>query len=229
MGEIIQMDQNTWRIEDDEVRYFLLTGTERALLIDSGVTSPDARKVAEGLTDLPLQLLNTHADPDHIGGNGAFAEFYMSPAEEDYYRARGGQGTIIPVKEGDEIDLGDRVLRIIDVPGHTPGSIAVLDVKNRVLIGGDGVQDGTIFMFAQGRNIPQYIESLKHLLEYADAFDVVYPSHGSIPVQPDLIPKLIEGAGEILKGTVSGTPAEVFGNPVTLIQFPYAGFFCDPE
>ena len=43
---------------------------------------------------------------------------------------------MIPLKEGDIIDLGDRPLEIIDNPGHTPGSIAILDVKNRVLIGG---------------------------------------------------------------------------------------------
>ena len=66
----------------------------------------------------------------------------MSPAEAENY-AFGTQQTVsdvkdgmIPVKEGDIIDLGDRPLEIIDNPGHTPGSIAILEVKNRVLIGG---------------------------------------------------------------------------------------------
>ncbi len=103
--------------------------------------------MAEELTELPLILINTHADPDHISGNGAFEEFYMSPDEEDNYRENGGKGTIIPVKEGDVIDLGDRQLRIIDIPGHTPGSIAILDEKYRVLISGDSVEDGNVFMF----------------------------------------------------------------------------------
>ena len=67
----------------------------------------------------------------------------MSPAEAENY-ALGSQQTvpevesrIIPVKEGDIIDLGARPLEIIDNPGHTPGSIAILDINNRVLIGGD--------------------------------------------------------------------------------------------
>lgn len=44
-------------------------GTKRALLIDSGLTVTNAREIAEGLTDLPISLLNTHSDPDHIASN----------------------------------------------------------------------------------------------------------------------------------------------------------------
>ena len=52
--EIIQMNRNTWRIEDKGVRFFLLTGTDRALLIDSGMTVNKARDIAAGLTKLPI-------------------------------------------------------------------------------------------------------------------------------------------------------------------------------
>ena len=50
----------------------------------------------------------------------------MHPLEEPVYRAKGGAGEIVPVREGDVIDLGGRPLRIFDLPGHTPGSIAIL-------------------------------------------------------------------------------------------------------
>ena len=153
MAEAIKMNDSTWRFEDNGVRFFLLLGNVKAALIDTGMNTSDARALAEELTDLPLILINTHADPDHISGNGAFEEFYMSPAEEDNYRSNNGAGNIIPVKEGDIIDLGDRPLRIIDIPGHTPGSIAILDEKNRILISGDTVQDGNIFMFGKYRNL----------------------------------------------------------------------------
>lgn len=130
------------------MRFFLFCGTEKAALIDTGMKSLDAKRLAEGLTDLPVILINTHSDLDHISGNSEFAEFYMKPEEKENYREQGGRGTILPVHEGDEIDLGERILRIIDVPGHTPGSIAILDEKYRVLVSGDTVQDGNFFMFA---------------------------------------------------------------------------------
>lgn len=227
MAEIIKINDSTWRIEDNGVRIFLLCGSEKAVLIDTGRELPDAKDIAESLTSLPVALLNTHADMDHTSGNGAFDQMYMSPAEEPYYREKGGAGTVIPVREGDVIDLGGRPLMIIDIPGHTPGSIAILDVKSRVLIGGDSVQDGTIFMFNKGRDMVQYVPSMEHLLTFSGEFDTVYPSHGTFPVGPDLIPKLIEGAKKILAGEAEGTPIERFGKPVMHYVFPYAGFFCD--
>ncbi|MCR4656069.1 MAG: MBL fold metallo-hydrolase [Lachnospiraceae bacterium] len=227
MAEIIKINDGTWRFEDDGVRFFLLCGNEKAALVDTGMNTPDAGEMAEGLTDLPIVLINTHADRDHISGNSAFEEFYMSPAEEDNYRDNGGRGTIIPVKEGDVIDLGGRTLKIIDIPGHTPGSIAILDEKYRVLISGDSVEDGNIFMFGTYRNLDKYIDSLRHLAEYDGQYDEVYAMHGSIPVKPDITEKLIGAAEQIRAGEATGNKVNLFGNDVMLYKFPFAGFLCD--
>ena len=152
--QIIQIDPDTWRIEDNGVRMFLLAGTQKALLIDSGMQIHNAKEIAESLTTLPVSLLNTHADMDHTGSNDQFASFYMHPAEEPGYRSSGKSGQLIPVQDQDELDLGGRKLRIIHIPGHTPGSTAVLDVDRRVLISGDPVQEhGRIFMFGENKLI----------------------------------------------------------------------------
>ncbi len=227
MAEMIKVNEDTYRFEDEGVRFFLFCGTKKAALIDTGMKTPDARRIAEELTDLPLILINTHADPDHISGNSAFEEFYMNPAESDNYREHGGQGKIIPVREGNEIDLGGRTLLIIDIPGHTPGSIAILDEKNRVLVSGDTVQDGNIFMFGARRNMDLYIESLLHLKEYAGRYDEIYPMHGSFPVKAGLIDQLISGASEIRNGKASGSTVDLFGKDVFYYKYPYAGFLCD--
>ena len=93
--QVIQTAPDTWRIEDGGVRLFLLAGTEKALLIDSGMNLRNARDIAESLTQLPGSLLNTHADRDHIGSNGQFPSFYLHPAEEPFYRSSGGKGTVM--------------------------------------------------------------------------------------------------------------------------------------
>ena len=243
MAQIIRIDEKTVRIEDGGVRFFLLEGTEKALLVDTGMNTPDAKAIAESLTELPLSLINTHADRDHISGNSFFDTFYMSPAEIENYASGIQQttpevaaqqqttpevvGRILPVREGDLIDLGERPLLVIDNPGHTPGSIAILDVKNRVLIGGDSIQDGNIFLFGKYRNIDQYVGSLKHIREYGDRFDVVYPSHGTFPVKPELIEDLIDGAQKIIAGAAESTVTEWFGMKIRQFRFPYAGFLCD--
>jgi glyoxylase-like metal-dependent hydrolase (beta-lactamase superfamily II) len=226
MSEIIQMNENTWRIEDGMVRMFLLTGTKEALLVDSGMNTPNAKEIAESITDLPVKLINTHTDRDHTSGNNAFEAVYMGAKEEALYRANGGTVAVVPVQQGDVLDLGDRLLEIIDLPGHTPGSIAILDVNNRVLIGGDSIQDGRIFMFGNHRNLPDYIESLEALSAYEGRFDEVYASHSTVSVEPGIIPMLIAGAKQILAGVATGEEIDIFGNSVMLYQFECAGFLC---
>lgn len=224
--EIIQINENTWRIEDQGVRFFLLTGTEKALLIDSGMNVHNAREIAGELTTLPLELLNTHADRDHTGSNAEFSEFYMHPADEPAYRQGGGQGAVVPVGEGDILELGDRPLDIIHIPGHTPGSIAVLDLKGRFLISGDLVQDGNIFMFGPGRDLKAYADSLGRLESFADRFDEVWPSHGSFPVSPALIPQLKTAAEKILAGELTGQELDFHGMSIVRYDAGVAGFLC---
>ena len=226
--EIIQINEKTWRIEDDGVRLFLLAGTEKALLIDSGMNLNSAREIASGLTGLPLSLLNTHADRDHIGSNEQFDAFFMHPAEEPVYRRSGKPGAIIPIREGDSLNLGDRELRIIHMPGHTPGSIAVLDIQNRVLISGDPVQvHGRIFMFGDHRNMKDYISSLEHLKGFADQFDEIWPSHADIPISPVVIQRLYDGAQAVLDGAIQGKPVELFGRSIVAYDLGFSVLLCD--
>ncbi len=228
MAEIIRIDNNTWRVEDGGVRFFVLEGEKAALMIDSGMNTPDARDIVMSITKLPLKLINTHADPDHIAGNAKFDEFYMHPAELANYPAN--HGKIIPVSEGDVIDLGGRKLTVIDLPGHTPGSIALLDDKARVLYSGDAIQDGHIFMFGKMRSFDSYIAGLEALSEkHLSRFDRIYPSHGSLPVDPSLIPKLISAAKDICSGAISGKEAEFMGNKIKVCDFGFASFLCPVE
>lgn len=227
--EIIRIDEQTWRIEENGVRFFLLAGTKKALLIDSGMTVKNAREIAEGLTSLPVELLNTHADRDHIAGNEAFDFVYMNPAELVNYRAAKRTGDIRPVFDGDILDLGERPLEIITLPGHTPGSIAVLDVNRKVLISGDPIQDGRIFMFGPMRNIPAYYHSLKKLNRYQGRFDAIYPSHAGFPVAPSLIGDLIHGVERLERGEIVPTKANLHGTPIKRYDIGAAVLLCDAD
>lgn len=228
--KILEIDGQTWQIEDEGVRFFLLAGKERALLIDSGMTVHNARDIAKGLVSVPVLLLTTHADPDHIGSAAQFEEFYMHPSEAtNYYKAQGRSGKFLPVWDGDVIDLGDRELEIIHLPGHTPGSVTVLDRAGRALYGGDPVQDGAIFMFGPQREFHAYIVSMEKLERMGDRFDRIYPSHATCPVTPDIIPKLRRGAERILAGELTGGEAEFHGQRIRRIDAGVAAFLCDAE
>ena len=61
-----------------EVACFLVIGSEKALLFDTGMGVGDVKAMVESLTDLPLTVVNSHSHFDHIGGDWQFDEVYMN-------------------------------------------------------------------------------------------------------------------------------------------------------
>ncbi len=229
-NQVIRINSQTWRIEEEGVRFFLLTGTKRALLVDSGMKTRNAKEIAQSLTDLPVELINTHSDIDHLGGNDSFPFAYMNPADyAQFHKAQGRTQKLLPVWDNDEIDLGDRVITVITLPGHTAGSIALLDKKYRALISGDPIQDGKIFMFGEYRDMHAYINSLEKLERYKDMFDEIYPSHGSFPLKPDIIKSLLKGAKDIIEGNIAYKAVEFMGKNIRVYNVGAASFLCDPQ
>ncbi|MCI6017264.1 MAG: MBL fold metallo-hydrolase [Clostridiales bacterium] len=71
--------------EPGEVYTSLIIGTRQAMLIDTGYGFDDLKKTVEGLTKLPLIVVNTHGHFDHAGGNFQFENVYMHPGEREIY------------------------------------------------------------------------------------------------------------------------------------------------
>ena len=204
MDNVIKISDHFWIFEENGVRSFLFEGDTRAMLIDTGFGTLQIREMAAELTDLPVFLVNTHTDRDHTGGNKDFKSVYMHPAEMDHYKnalpAGARMEDVRPLWEGDIIDLGLWRFEVILTPGHTPGSIMLLEREKRMLISGDSIQDGNIYMFGAGRNIQAFQESLKKVIAMAEAVDTIWPSHGSYPLTTDIIPGILQGAQDLLEG-----------------------------
>ena len=216
IGNWTAIDERTWYLEDAEVRLFLLAGTEKALLIDSGMHVTDARERAQEMCDLPLSLINTHADLDHVASDAEFDQVMVSPFELCHPEMRKRTSDqVIAVWDGDVIELGERELEVIALPGHTPGSIAILDRETGNLFSGDPIQrNGRIFMFGPLRSLAAYVISLERLLTRTHEIVSIWPCHGDCPLTIEIIPKLVRGVRCIEQGEVSYTLAEVFGNTV---------------
>ena len=189
------------------VSCFLVEGKEKAALIDSGFGQGNIKETVDGLTSLPVILINTHADLDHSHGNEGFGPAHMHPAEFERYHADVGQNAnVAPLWEGDVVDLGGRRLEVIHVPGHTPGSIVLLDAENRILFGGDSVQDDVLFLAKQGRDLSAYIESMRKLQRMRDRFDKVYGAHGTTILGAEILDDLLTAAEKLKNGELENVP-----------------------
>lgn len=67
------------------------------------------------------------------------------------------------VEEGDVIDLGGTRLRVLHLPGHSPGSIGLLDEDRRLLFSGDAIYEGNILDTLPGSSVPDYLATMRRL------------------------------------------------------------------
>lgn len=229
-GEWTTIDERTWCFDEGGVRFFLLAGAERALLVDSGMQAHNARDLAEQLTDLPITLFNTHCDRDHVGSNAQFDEVWLSPMELVHPTAPHGAEVTRPVWDGDVIDLGERELEAIALPGHTPGSTALLDRSTGMLFSGDPIQrDGRIFMFGPMRSMAAYVHSLRRLQRRAGEISSIWPSHARCPIDTGAIGELIAGAEAVMRGELPYVDEEMHGTPIRAYDVKVSVLLCDAE
>lgn len=136
--------------DSDNDKMFLLSGTKRSVLIDSGMGRGDLRAyVARFTHGQPLVVIFTHDHGDHIGQADQFVRDsieYIGAGDREglagFLRSHAIAPALIAehvmsVHDGERIDMGDRALIIYAVPGHTPGSIVIFDPKTATLFSGD--------------------------------------------------------------------------------------------
>ena len=75
-----EVEPGTWLVsEPGHVNCFLVEGTERAVLVDTGLGIADIGSAARQLTDKPILVVNTHSHSDHRGGNWRFTDVAAHP------------------------------------------------------------------------------------------------------------------------------------------------------
>ena len=82
-----RVSQHITRIETPFVCTYLVEGTQRAILIDSGFGYGDLRGYVENLTHQPLDVILSHPHSDHGGGSGQFDRVYLNPIDRDLEEA----------------------------------------------------------------------------------------------------------------------------------------------
>lgn len=205
-----RVSSGVWALEQEIVRCFLIVGQQRALLLDTGAEACDLMGMIREITPLPLVVLNTHGDGDHTANNNQFRDIHAHPDEFATIRRFRPDltSTLHPITALSAFDLGDRVLHVIETPGHTPGSICLLDRKNRILFSGDTLSYGPVFLCGEHRDIHTYRETLVKLMTMG-GFDTIYPCHSTCPVSLSVISALLAAVDGALDGSILPEPSDI--------------------
>ncbi len=167
--------------------------SKEAVVVDPGA---EGDRIIKNLENLTLRyIIATHGHLDHVGQVGYLKKVYDVPFvmnEKDLFLINNdifpGFAQMIgaypcpepdiKIKEGDVIEFGRFSMKVIETPGHTPGSVCFYDEKNQFVITGDTLFRGSIGRTdLPGGNTLQMEQSLKKLMELPDDTDVI-PGHG---------------------------------------------------
>ncbi len=152
---------------------YLLFGKDKALLEDTGAQPSDAARAvtdvvakwlkAKGRTSIELIVTHSHSHGDHVAGDAGFRglpHVTLVPLTVE------GTSEFFQIEKWPEgighVDLGGRVLDIIPIPGHDKLSLAFYDRETGVLLTGDSLYPGRLYV----RDFPAFVRSTDRLVEF---------------------------------------------------------------
>jgi glyoxylase-like metal-dependent hydrolase (beta-lactamase superfamily II) len=103
-------------------------------------------------------------------------------------------------EDGHIFELGGRTLEIIYTPGHSPGSVCLLDKKNRILFTGDTFFPGPLYAHPEDVNIADYIVSIQKIEALLGDFDYVCSGHNDPWVKSEVIQRVSKAFADIMSG-----------------------------
>lgn len=188
--QVVQYDQNTWILRQNKCTnyeapfMFLFLGQDKALLMDTGATKeeesfPLYKKVftiidnwqKQQNKEVELVVAHTHKHGDHYAAD---AQFRGRP-----------NTTLVGVKKTDVIDffkfinwpndivgfeLGNRTLKFIPIPGHQEASIAIYDTSSKILLTGDTLYPGRLYV----DDWSSFKISINRLVEFSKNHEIKY-------------------------------------------------------
>jgi glyoxylase-like metal-dependent hydrolase (beta-lactamase superfamily II) len=102
------------------------------------------------------------------------------------------------------IELGDRSLTVHHTPGHSPGSICLMDGRHGMLFTGDTLYPGTLYAHFAESDVDQYRDSLARLTGLADMVSFLCPAHNEARVSTALVGRASAAFGRIAAGEAAG-------------------------
>lgn len=187
MHESFKIRDGIWQVQEAKDVYFtIIQGKNKAIVMDTGYGIADNRAYVEQQVTVPYIVMNSHGHPDHTQGNHQFDEVYIHPLDLPAYEtsntvewrtstyerlmqpnglSKEGKEEFVKIVPGkiktlvpDSVfDLGGLTVRVVELPGHTRGTIGLLVEEERILLAGDAFSQD-MWMFADNHDTLETLE-----------------------------------------------------------------------
>jgi glyoxylase-like metal-dependent hydrolase (beta-lactamase superfamily II) len=232
--KVIRLDEHTFALSEPQywqanVNY-LLIGTERALLFDTGPGVYRIRDVVESLTSLPVLVIPSHLHFDHTWRMNEFDDValidlptlraqtpdgVLTATESQFLLSSGTRFSVNRwLADGTSVELGGRSVMVIITPGHTPDSVSLIDSANKRLFIGDLVNRDITLANVPGSDVESMATSVKRLLQISPAGSEAREAHSELPLNWTDLQQFADGLTLIVAGKAAGTDSCLGGLPM---------------
>ena len=177
-----QISESVWRYHDIcGCTSYLVVGKEKAVMVDCSMMPCAIMPMIRKITQLPVELLLTHAHPDHYGAAREFERIWMHEKDiaaldeiEPVFASMGvkplPREPLCAFADGHVFDLGGCSLRAAELTGHTPGSTVFVYDAEKMIFSGDAVGSGDIVLMAVplAYSLSAYRQSLAAFLDRSE-------------------------------------------------------------
>lgn len=202
---------------------YLIIGESKALLFDLALEERELCAYAQNLANKDMIIVLSHAHIDHIYNIENVTNVYLHPYDESlllkgsiFQPPLDKAPEITYLNDGDVIDLGNRKIDVIHIPGHTDGSILLFDRKTGILLSGDTVTRRLLYGMHSFIPTERFCDDLKRLEHLK--ITKIFSAHDRCPLPKDHISYMIDLIGRF---------SDSMGEKIALPFFEEARFFRD--
>lgn len=218
---------------------YLVEGTQKALLIDTGCGVGSLKSYVSKLTSKEVEVVLTHGHADHAFGAAEFEHVWMNHLDDEVYcdhsdfalrkgfvDAHSQKGVfeerdyIKPVspeqfselKDGSKFELGGIAVVMYACPGHTPGSMVAFMEEEKILLLGDACNYCTFMFGPYATGVTTYKKSLERIENLLHGrYEQVFSSHRFGILDKNVIAANLELCDDILQGKTDDIPFSALG------------------
>lgn len=120
-----------------------------------------------------------------------------------------------------QFDLGDRIIRVINTPGHTLGSVSLFDETHGLLFPSDSLYEGGLYVFDDKESDPdQYLTSMQEIAKLP--IKTIHPGHNHSDTRN--FPNLIQEAIDLLQRAKNEEPWDAEGEFTNTIEYRHSDY-----